>query len=98
MYWVTVDGLERHWLRARVDAQFVEPSDCCATGFALKTENVTALTLNFADGECPVEKGKQLTVQIDGATITGPVVANDGSWTGQFIKTTNGWQIARSRL
>jgi hypothetical protein len=94
MYWVTLDGLERHWLRARVDAQFVQPSDCCTTGFTLKTQNVTALSLNFAADECPVDKGKQPSAQIDGSTITGPAVAADGIWTAHFVKTNNGWETA----
>jgi hypothetical protein len=91
MYWVTVDTMERHWLRARVDAQFLEPSDCCATGFTLKTQNVAALTLSFGSGECPVEKGKQPIVQIDGSSITVPAVAADGSWTAHFVKTDKRW-------
>ena len=41
MYWVTVDGLEEHWKRARVEAEVT------ADGFNVKTENVTALTLAF---------------------------------------------------
>jgi len=93
MYWVTVDTLERHWLRARVDAQFVQPSDCCTTGFTLKTQNVARLTLNFASGECPVEKGRKPTVQIDDSTITGPAVAADGSWVAHFLKTPSGWTV-----
>lgn len=94
MFWITIDGMEREWTRARADAGFVQPGDCCATGFTVKTENVTALTLNFAAGECPVEKEKKPTVQIDGAALTGSAVAADGSWTGHFVKSASGWAAA----
>lgn len=91
MFWITIDGMEREWTRARADAGLVQPG---ATGFTVKTENVTGLTLNFAAGECPVEKGKKPTVQIDGAALAGAAVAADGSWTGRFVKSANGWATA----
>src|SRR6476469_9369740 len=42
MFWVTVDGLAKHWERARVDAAITSPDAIDVT-----TTNVTALTLDI---------------------------------------------------
>ncbi len=94
MDWITIDALDRHWLRARVDGSFVQPTDCCGIGYVLKTQNVTGLTLSFGPGESPVEKGKQPGIEIDGTKLMGAAVADDTSWTGHFKKTADGWAIA----
>jgi pimeloyl-ACP methyl ester carboxylesterase len=43
MNWLTVEGLERHWERARVDADLTDP---VARKVTAKTENVTRLWFN----------------------------------------------------
>src|SRR6185436_10911331 len=50
MLWVTIDGLEQHWERARVDAQIVSP-----TAVNVTTKNVTGLTLSMPAGLCPLD-------------------------------------------
>lgn len=55
MFWVTVDGLEKHWDRARVDAE-VTPDE----QIVLKTQNVSCLTLSWP---------KPLPVQLDGVAL-----------------------------
>jgi hypothetical protein len=94
MFWITIDGMERQWMRARADASLLQPADCCTSGFGVKTQNVTALTLNFGAGECPAEKGKQPTVQLDGVSIVGTPVAADGSYKQSFVKSATGWTAA----
>lgn len=56
-YWVTLDGLERHWERADVDAEWL-PADKLVR---IKTTNVSALTLTT-----PHEK-----IVIDDTTLPG---------------------------
>ena len=67
MKWITVDGLEKHWERATVDAE--------QAGGSLKaaTKNVSAL--RFA--------GDWKQVEIDGQTLpgNGPLRKVDGKWT-----------------
>jgi len=46
MHWVTVDGLQKHWERARVDGEVVAPNSV-----TLKTSGVTALMVRFSAGE-----------------------------------------------
>ncbi len=85
-FWLTLEGLEKHWERARVSGELEK------AGVALKTEGVTALTLTMAPGECPLEKDTKTTVAIDGQKLTGPVVAGDRSWTAHFRKTDGKWE------
>lgn len=88
MYWVIVDGMEKHWDRARVEAEIVDGST-----INVKTQNVSALTLNFSTGQLPFKAGAKTQVSIDGAKLDGPA---DGEklWTGHFVKTPAGWQVA----
>jgi len=46
-YWITVDGLNRHWERADVDAEW-QPSN---KSVRIKTTNVTALTIDLPSFE-----------------------------------------------
>lgn len=58
-YWVTVDGLERHWERADVDAQWLSESRTVT----VRTTNVSGLTLRV-----PADR-----VVIDDVKVTRPV-------------------------
>src|SRR5262249_47283109 len=60
-FWVDVLGLERHYSRSLVDA-VIKPD-----GFAVKTENVRALSLRLRGGETV----RELTVAIDGQEVKG---------------------------
>jgi dienelactone hydrolase len=52
-YWVTVDGLEKHWERASVDADIVGDN-----ALQLKTRNVNAVTLSMTAGQSPFDPQK----------------------------------------
>ncbi len=81
--WVTVDGLEKHWERAQVNAKLA------AGGITADTKNVTALTLALPAGKSPFDKA---TVTIDGAKIAGGPAAADRSWTAHFRKVDGKWK------
>ena len=49
MKWVTIDALDQHWERARLDAEIVGDS-----AVQVKTSNVTAFTLSFGPGGRPI--------------------------------------------
>jgi pimeloyl-ACP methyl ester carboxylesterase len=65
MKWVTLDGLEKHWERARVDAEIT--SDRMVS---VKTLNVSAFTLKMGPGGCPLDQSTKTTLTIDGQTLT----------------------------
>ena len=87
--WVQIDGLGKHWERARVDAEMLgEKGD----GPVLTTQNVTALTLDFAPGHCPYKMTRQPRVEIDEQELDGPKAASDRSWTAHFRRVNGRWE------
>lgn len=90
MRWVRIDGLEKHWSRAEVDAAIVEE------GVAIKTRNVAALTLHFEPGSSVLEaiEKPKVTIDDDEEEIIGvPPVMSDRSWTAHFRKKDNTWEV-----
>ena len=88
MFWVTVDGLEQHWERARVDAEIKD-----ATTVEVKTSNVSAFTLKMASGLCPLTVATKPTVLIDGQKLAATAVQSDRSWQVSFGKIGQRWNI-----
>jgi pimeloyl-ACP methyl ester carboxylesterase len=79
--WVTVDALDQHWERARVDAELV------GDGVQVKTQNVHALTLAMPPGCCPLDNTRKPKVMLDGQEVEAAPVLSDRSWTAHFRKT-----------
>ena len=87
MLWVTVDGLEQHWERARVDAKL----DRLANLVKATTKNVSALTFSMAAGECPFDPTRNPKVVLDGQKLAAPPVMSDRSWSAHFRKRGKQW-------
>jgi hypothetical protein len=87
MAWVTVDALDQHWTRARVDAERVAPDAIKAT-----TTNVSALTFSITNSHKPAPNAG-LLVALDGQVLHAPSVSADGSWTAHFEKQKNRWKL-----
>jgi pimeloyl-ACP methyl ester carboxylesterase len=88
MAWITVDEMQRHWDRARVEAE-VKNDD----RVDVATINVNALTLSMPAGKCMLTLGNLPEVRIDGQLFTGPAVKENG-WSASFHKRGSGWQQA----
>jgi hypothetical protein len=88
MHWVIVDGLEKHWERARVDAEIVDHSTV-----RVRATNVTALTLAIDPGSCPLDNTRPVTVVINGQQVAGAPVMSDRSWTSHFRCGPAGWSL-----
>jgi pimeloyl-ACP methyl ester carboxylesterase len=87
MLWLTVDALQQHWEKCRVEAEIVD-----ATTVKLTTANVTALTLSMPAGLCPLENALVTPdVIIDGQRIAADPVMSDRSWTTTFHRTGPRW-------
>jgi hypothetical protein len=86
MLWVQVDALEKHWERARVDAELVGSSAVKAA-----TQNVNALTFTMPSGLSPLEVSRPPQVTLDDQTLEGPRVPSDRSWTAHFRKVDGKW-------
>jgi pimeloyl-ACP methyl ester carboxylesterase len=90
--WLTVDGLGRHWDRARVDAETTGSS-----AVRLTTHNVTALTLSMRPGFCPLDDTQRPTVALDGQKIQAAPVQSDRSWVAHFRMIGDRWAAVSQR-
>lgn len=90
-YWVTVDALGKHWERASIDAAV--DGD---TAVSVTTANVTAFTLSFGPGGCPLDLVAKPTVTIDGQKLAAPVPASDRSWTVHLRRAGDRWVLSES--
>ena len=111
MLWVQIDAMEKHWERARVDADIIELKALRARAanagasakvppelaeLAVKTSNVQALTLDMGPGECPLDNTRPPTVLLDGQRLTAAPIGTDRSWTAHFNKVGGKWVVAPS--
>ncbi len=91
MHWLQVDALEQSWERARVDAQISGPAEV-----TLKTQNVTALTIDMPAGHCPVSVLARPVVKVDGTALDVAPPKSDRSWVVHLRKTGGKWAPAES--
>jgi hypothetical protein len=91
MLWITLDGLAKHWERARVDAEILS-----STGVQIRTKNVSALTLSMPSGLCPLDMTQPPVVGIDGQKFTAPPVLSDRSWTAHLRRSGGRWAVVET--
>jgi len=92
MKWLQVDGLEQHWEQARVDAEITG-----SRRVAVRTRNVSLLTLEFGPGGCPLDVDAKATISIDGSAVTVPGPLSDRSWRVTLAKSGGAWRIAGAK-
>jgi dienelactone hydrolase len=81
MKWVSVDELDQHWERARLDAEIVNDRTV-----EVKPVNVSAFTLTFEPGACPLDVTAKTVVAIDGQKVAVDGPMSDRSWNVSFHK------------
>jgi pimeloyl-ACP methyl ester carboxylesterase len=81
-HWIHIDGLERHWERAIVDANMMR----------IETSNISALTLSFPPGQSTVTPYFGRLWSIDDTTIDGGLLQSDRSLTIHLRKANGRWQ------
>jgi hypothetical protein len=89
MRWVVVDGLEKHWDRARVNALIANDHTVQVT-----TTNVSAVSFEMGVGAGLLNRAAKISIAIDGQTVPGPPPMSDGSWTAHLRKTAGKWALA----
>ncbi len=72
MLWLRIDAIEQHWERARVDAEIRD-----AFTVQVKTQNVSALTLEMPAGQCPLDNTRRPVVVLDEQKIEAAPVMSD---------------------
>jgi hypothetical protein len=91
MNWVIVDGLEQHWEQGFVDADL--SGHAADNSVRLTTRNISALTLSFDPGLCPLDNTRAPVVFLDGSKPSAPRVLSDRSWTASFRKVGRRWEL-----
>ena len=86
--WVQVDGLDEHWMPARVEAGLIGNRH-----IEISTLNVSRLVLSMQSGTCPLRPNGSPTVIIDGQKLSGDRVRTDRSWESRFIKALGQWRL-----
>jgi dienelactone hydrolase len=86
-FWVTIEGMDEQWSKARVEAEIDAPGKVKAA-----TAGVTRLTLSMRAGTCPFDETKPVMIDIDGTTIEGPKPHTDRSWTVHLARVSGGWK------
>ncbi len=69
MYWLTINALGKHWQKARADGSVVNQT------ISLETQNITALSIDFAALPNLINIKKPLLVNINGTRISVKVSA-----------------------
>jgi dienelactone hydrolase len=86
MKWVRLDGLEKHWERARLNADVIDDHTIQVT-----TGNVSAFTMEMGPGGCPLDAMTKPTVVVDGQKLIASSPASDRSWEAHFEKKAGRW-------
>lgn len=87
--WITVDGMEEQWEKSRIDA-FITGDN----SIKLQTNKVTALTVNFASGTCPLNLLKKVMINVDGTEVAAELPKTDRSFSASLTKINGKWQLA----
>jgi len=90
-YWVSIEGMQEHWERSRVDAQISGKSLV-----TVETKGVTALTLDMPSGYCPLDTTTKPKIVIDKQELSGPGVETDKSWKVHLQKKGDKWAVVAS--
>jgi hypothetical protein len=96
MHWLTINGLDEHWVQAGVDAQ-IELNSHRLQVF-IRADGVAELTLQFAPGEMPADvDGPPQVVFVpglhreEGAYVADlPPLQSDRSWTCRLYRDAEG--------
>jgi hypothetical protein len=91
MKWVIIDGLGKHWERARINAE-IEGDNAVR----VETLNISAFTLEMAAGGCPLNIAGKALVNIDGQKLMVKGPLSDRSWQVHFRKTGKEWVVVNS--
>lgn len=89
--WVQVDGIQEHWMPARVEAGLIGDKH-----IEISTINISRIILSMPSGTCPLKPNFNPTVIIDGQKLSGERVKADRSWKSRFIKTFGRWRAVRN--
>jgi hypothetical protein len=86
MKWVTVDALDRHWEKARINAEVKDGRE-----IHVRTANIRAFRLETGAGADLLDPAAKPAVVIDGQKLTAGGAQSDGSWSAAFRRDGKQW-------
>jgi Prolyl oligopeptidase family len=87
-FWISIEGLEKHWEKSRVEAEIVGPSAIKVT-----TTGVTRLKLSMPPGAKLFTADANVTVEIDGTKLDAGRAKAGESFTVALRKDATGWHV-----
>ncbi|MEM9586933.1 MAG: prolyl oligopeptidase family serine peptidase [Planctomycetota bacterium] len=90
MHWIDVQGLQRHWSPATVQASVEDENRISVT-----TDNVSRLTLDFKAGQWPGRASGSVVVTIDNQMIPAGFVHSDRSFRVPLANSHGQWMVDR---
>ena len=88
MKWVTVDALEQHWEKSRIDATIDKNS------ILINTKNISAFNLNFSEGQSPFPAGAPIKIVVNGKELTDKFGSkHNKSWKKYFTHLNGEWRM-----
>jgi pimeloyl-ACP methyl ester carboxylesterase len=87
MFWLTVEGMEKEWSRARADGRVD------GNRITLTTSNISALRLNWTAGLTPFEAGAKPVLAIDGMELALPAVSANKELAASIVKHNGKWKL-----
>ncbi len=88
-HWITIDGLQEHWKKARLEVNTWRDD---GNNLELKTENVSALTVDIPPGNVPYSS-QGTHVSIDDIFEEEVKPQSDQSLKLSFVKTNGTWSV-----
>jgi len=89
MKWIELQGLEKHWDRARVHAEIKSDHE-----LSIRTSNVTQLRIHMEAGLCPLDITKQPIISIDNQRLEVDRPETDLSWDVVLYHEKGQWKPA----
>ncbi len=86
MKWLRIDEMEEHWERTRIHASIVGYKHV-----RIKTNGVTAFTIDMPAGHCTLPVLERAELQVDGQEFAVSRPKSDRSWTVHLRKVKDKW-------
>lgn len=83
--WLSIQGMQKHWQRAKVNAELVPPST-----IRIESENTNQLRLDFTRLGWPLASG-DARIEIDGQVFAGPTATTKQPLVIELIAAEDGW-------
>jgi hypothetical protein len=90
MRWLVIDALDRHWEKARIEAEVNGRGD----QVTIKTSNIREFHFELGPGSRVLSPAGETSAVVDGQTVRMPGAMSDGSSSAAFRRDGSKWTLA----